>query len=34
MNCPKDGTHIDIPNDTEMVVCPVCHTPYEVNNEE
>ena len=34
MKCPKDDTQIEVPDDTIIVVCPVCNTPYEVNNEE
>ena len=32
MKCPKCSEEIeDIPEDTEIVVCPNCHTPVEVN---
>lgn len=33
MKCLTCDTYIEVPKDTEIVVCPKCHKPYEVNQE-
>jgi DNA-directed RNA polymerase subunit RPC12/RpoP len=34
MNCPNCGHELDVPEDTQIVVCEECGTPVEVNQDE
>lgn len=34
VTCPKCGEEVPNPGNTEIVVCPGCHTPIEVEEVE
>ena len=34
MKCPYCGDELDVPKDTEIVVCENCGKPVEVNQSE
>lgn len=34
MNCPICDDFIEVPDDTEIVVCPKCHIPIAVNESD